>query len=580
MATTTIASTTTIPETETKPKFEPLPPAFEGTLRMIPLGGVGEFGLNMMCYEAGSERIIVDCGSMNPEMDMLGVDLVIPDIRWLLEEPEKVKAIVVTHGHEDHIGSIPYFLQKLMVPVYGTRLTLAFLEGRLEEHGLLQSAELIELKYREKIRIGQNFTIQPIHVTHSIPNAAALAITTHAGTVIHTGDYKIDYSPMDGQPFDFFSFAQLGEQGVLALVADSTNSDCEGSTQTERWVADHLEPIFNAATGAILCTTFSSSLHRIQVLLDMAQKFGRKVFIAGRSMERNCAIGADLGHLKIPFDSIYSLRDLPSVRREKRLIIATGSQAEPMSVMSRVARGEHKQVQVEEGDTVVISARMIPGNERAIYRMINHLCRRGAHIFDSHTSEIHSSGHAYRKEMKALLSMVRPRFLVPVHGEIRQLKTHRDLALETGFDPDSIFVIDNGDVLELHAHSAIVVGKVATGHVLVDGKTIDEVGEVVLRDRQHLSEDGMLIAILNVDHATGELLRDPEIVTRGFVYVDENEEMIEELKIVVRDAFELCAPESREDSEILNTEIRRALRKYIRRTYERFPLILPVIQEI
>ncbi|MBN1868725.1 ribonuclease J [Candidatus Sumerlaeota bacterium] len=564
----------------TKPKAERIRTPNTSSLRIVPLGGVGEFGLNMTCYEVGDERIVVDAGAMFPEADMLGVDLVIPDVRWLKEEPEKLKAFVLTHGHEDHIGALPYILGQIQAPVYGTRLTLAFLRAKLEEHDLTGKIDLIELRYRESTRIGENFRITPISVTHSIPNSAALAIRTPGGTVLHSGDYKIDLSPVGGERFDFHSFSELGEEGVLALVADSTNADRPGSTRTERSVSENMAPIFAASPRAIFCATFSTSVHRLQQVMDLGAQYGRKIFVLGRSLERTFAIATEQGYLSPPERNLCAVRDLESVPPNERLILATGSQGEPLSVMSRLALGEHRQVQVEKDDTVILSARMIPANQRAIQHMVNHFCRRGARVYDENSADIHVSGHAYGEEMKTLINLVQPRFLVPVHGEVRQQNSHRDVALGMGFDPDSIFVLETGDVLELHPQNALVVGKVPTGRVLVDGKTVGETADVVLRDRQHLSEDGMLIAILNVDHKTGELLTDPEIVTRGFVYVDESEDLIAELSALVRDAFEACARETREESEILNAEIRRALRKHIRKNFDRFPLILPVIQEI
>jgi len=549
-------------------------------LRIVPLGGVEEFGMNMTCYEVGEERIVVDCGAMFPDADMLGVDLVIPDVSCLLAAPERLKAIVLTHAHDDHIGALPYLLPDLQVPVYGTPLTLAFLRSKLEEFDLLDRVEMIQLEYDAPVRIGRHFEIQAIHVTHSVPDAASLAIRTPAGIVVHTGDYKIDYAPVTGGLFDFSSLAKLGDEGVLALVADSTNAEIPGSTHTERWVRRHLEPIFATSNRAIFCTTFSTSVHRLQVLMDLAVEFDRMIFVAGRSFERTLGIASELGYLRPPRDRIRPLRDIELAPPAKRLILATGSQGEPLSVMSRLAVGEHRQLEVQEGDTIILSARVIPGHLRPISRMTNHFYKRGARVFDSLTSKVHASGHACSEEMKTMISMVRPRYLIPVHGELRQLMAHRDIALGLGFDPASIFIITDGDVLELNDRRAGVVNKVMTGHVLVDGKTIGETGEVVLRDRQHLSEDGILMAILNVDRQTGALINEPEIVTRGFVYVDESEELINELRHLVRESFESCPKEVREDPDVLNAEIRRALRKFIRRNYDRYPVILPVVQEL
>ncbi len=555
-------------------------------LRVIPLGGVGEFGQNMMLYETEGERLIVDCGVMFPEADMLGVDLVIPDIDYRLDEPDKLKGIVLTHIHEDHIGGVPYVLDQIQAPVWATRLTLAYLEDKLLEHDVPRGVEFHEMRYRRPFRVGSQFVIEPIHVTHSVPDAAALGIHTPAGTVVHTGDYKIDHSPVDGVPFDFYSFARLGEEGVLALFGDSTNASVEGVTETETWVDEQLEPIFATSEQTIFAVAFSTSIPRLQVLVDLAIRTGRKIAVVGRSMERTFRIATDLGYLKLRRQNMCSLQELMRVPENERLIIATGSQGEPMAAMARIARDEHKSVQIEEGDTVILSAREIPSNLRAINHMINHLCRRGARIYDQSSARVHASGHARAEEVKQMISLTRPGFVIPVHGEPRMLQAHRELALSMGMPEESVLMVENGDILEFmppkdHIPATVrVVGRIDSGHVLVDGKTVGETGDVVLRDRRHLSEDGMIIAILNVDHSSGRLLTDPEIVTRGFVYVDESEELLQDLRLLVRETFTACPLEAREDAEVLNTEIRRALRRYIRKTYERFPLILPVVQEI
>jgi ribonuclease J len=550
------------------------------SVRIIPLGGLEEFGMNMMCYECGGERIVVDCGAMFPDADMLGVDLVIPDVSSLLDEPEKLKAIVLTHAHEDHIGALPYILPSLPVPIYGSAFTLAFLKAKLEEYDLADQTDLVEMEYRKSYSVGKNFEIRAIHVTHSIPGAAAISIRTPAGVIIHTGDYKIDHAPLSGDHFDFTTLAQQGEEGVLALVADSTNSDVPGSTHTERWVKRHLEPIFSESPRALFCTMFSTSVYRMQVMMDLAEQHDRYIFVAGRSMERTIGIASELGYLRVPRDRMRTVREVESIPPHRRFILAAGSQAEPLSSMSRIALGAHKQLKIEAGDAVIMSARIIPGHLRPISRMMNHLFKRGVRVYDSTSYKVHASGHAYREEMKTLISIVRPKYLLPAHGELRQLHMHRELAIGMGYDPDSIFMLQDGDVLEMNSKRARIVDKVHTGHVLVDGKTVGETGEVVLRDRQHLSEDGMLIAILNVDAKTGELLNDPEIVTRGFIYVDESEDLINELRDLVRDAFEGFPSETREDQDVLNAELRRVLKRHIRKNYERFPLILPVVQEL
>jgi len=581
-------TTLTTPKPQPQPLFHSCEEDDRKILRLIPLGGLGEFGLNMMCYETGGERIVVDCGSMFPDTDMLGIDLVVPDIQYLLDEPERLKAIVLTHAHEDHIGALPYILSQIPVPVYGTRLTLAYVEEKLRAHEILDQTDLCELTFREPVHLGHHFSVTAHHVTHSVPDSAALAIATPAGVVVHSGDYKIDYSPVDNNRFDHFSFSKLGEAGVLALVGDSPNANVPGTPHTERGVSQPLESIFASSEGTIFCTTFSTSIHRLQILMNLAERFGRRIFVVGRSLEKTFRIGAEHGLLDIPQSFFCSLREYDYIAPHQRLVLATGSQGEPASALAMLARDEHKRLQIEEGDTVILSARTIPNNVRSINRMVNHLCRRGARVFDASSADVHASGHAYREEIKALISLTQPQFLIPAHGELRQLLAHRDAAIAAGFDERNIFILDDGDVIEFRVSdsnararaTADLAGHVPSGHVLVDGKTVGETGDVVLRDRRHLSEDGMVIAILNVDKKSGELLNDPEIVTRGFVCVDESEELINRLRGIVREAFEACTPETREDPEVLHPEIRRALRRYIRRNYERFPLILPVVQEV
>jgi ribonuclease J len=581
-------TTLTTPKPQPQPLFHSCEEDDRTTLRLIPLGGLGEFGLNMMCYETGGERIVVDCGSMFPDTDMLGIDLVVPDIQYLLDEPERLKAIVLTHAHEDHIGALPYILSQIPVPVYGTRLTLAYVEEKLREHEILDQTDLCELTFREPVHLGHLFTVTALHVTHSVPDSAALAIATPAGVVVHSGDYKIDYSPVDNNRFDHFSFSKLGEAGVLALVGDSTNANVPGTTHTERWVSQHLESIFASSEGTIFCTTFSTSIHRLQILMNLAERFGRRIFVVGRSLEKTFRIGAEHGLLDIPQSFFCSLREYDYIARTNASCWPRDRRVNRRRPWPCSRATNTNASRSRKATTVILSARTIPNNVRSINRMVNHLCRRGARVFDASSADVHASGHAYREEIKALISLTQPQFLIPAHGELRQLLAHRDAAIAAGFDERNIFILDDGDVIEFRVSdsnararaTADLAGHVPSGHVLVDGKTVGETGDVVLRDRRHLSEDGMVIAILNVDKKSGELLNDPEIVTRGFVCVDESEELINRLRAIVREAFEACTPETREDPEVLHPEIRRALRRYIRRNYERFPLILPVVQEV
>lgn len=566
-------------EPETQTQLQPLAETRGRKLRIIPLGGLGEIGMNMMMFEYENDAFAIDCGQMFPDEELLGVDSVIPDINYVVENRHRFRGIILTHGHEDHIGALPYLLQKIRVPVYGSPLTLGLVRERLKEFDLERSVELIPVGPEEIIRVG-SVEVQFISVTHSIPDALAVAIRLPFGTIIHTGDYKIDMTPPDGRPFDFQTFARYGEEGVLALLADSTNVEREGFSGSEQKVIPPLNRLFEQAPSTIVFSCFSSSLHRIQQVLDISRKHGRKVFVTGRSMLRNIRIGAETGVLYYPPELIHDIKELKKTPKEKRVILTTGSQGEPLSALSRMALDEHRDVKIETGDTVILSSRIIPGNEKSIYRMINHFFRRGAEVFYSDVADVHASGHAFREEMRLMINLCRPKYLIPIHGEFRQLVQHKHLAVEMGIDPEKVFILQNGDVIEMDADGAARGGKVDISRILVDGNDVGGVDEVVLRDRRHLAEDGMIIAMLAVEQATGTLVSGPDIVSRGFLYMDENQEFFERARQVVLDAFNKCERESKEEWAVVKTSVRQALKRFIKTETGRFPVILPVVLEI
>lgn len=565
------------PESQTQ--LQPLQSSRADKLKIIPLGGVGEIGMNMMVFEYGNDMFAVDCGQTFPEEELLGVDLVIPDIGYILEHRNRFKGILLTHAHEDHIGAIPYILRQIRCPIYGTALTCAMVRERLKEWKLDQEVELIVVEPREIIQIG-DVSVEFLHVTHSIPDAVALAIRLPFGVIIHTGDYKIDPTPMDGKPFDYGSFARYGDEGVLALLADSTNVERDGFSRSERDVIDPIDRIFSEAPRSIIFSCFSSSLHRIQVVLNLAVKHKKKVFVAGLNMIRNIRIASEVGAIYYPPDLVADFREMKRIPPEKRVILTTGSQGEPMSGLSRMALDEHKDVKIKAEDRVVLSSRIIPGNETSIYRMINHFFRRGAEVYYTDVAGVHVSGHAAREEMRQMIALCRPKYLVPVHGEFRHLIEHKHLAVEMGIDPEKVFILQNGDVIEMDADGAARGERIQVSRVLVDGRDVGGVDEVVLRDRRHLAEDGMVIVMLVIEKATAQLVTGPDIVSRGFLYMDENEAFFERCKDIVLDAFESCEKESKEEWAVVKAEVRRALKKFIKIQTGRFPVILPVVLEI
>jgi ribonuclease J len=547
-------------------------------LKIIPLGGLGEFGLNMMLIEYGDAAIAVDCGLMFPDAHLLGIDLVIPDVSYLIENQSKLKAIVLTHAHEDHVGALPYVLKHLDAPIYGTRLTLGLLANKLAEHDLEDSAEIHEITAGDPWEIAP-FKIEGIRVTHSLMDCLALAIETPAGTVIHTGDFKIDNTPMEGEMFDFQRFAAYGEKGVLLLMSDSTNVERGGYTPSEREVGSSLDQIIQKSTGKVLVSTFSSSIPRIQQVIDVSERYGRRVVLSGRSMIRNSQVAADLGYLRLPRNFMTESERWQDLPGDGLTFLTTGSQGEPLSVLHRVALDDHKTLKVEPGDTVILSSKFIPGNEKTIGNLIDHLYRRGAEVHYEKVSEIHVSGHASQEELKTMLQLTRPRYFMPIHGEYRQLVRHRRLAEEVGVPSENCFILEDGDVLELTAQSAHKTGSIQAGRVFVDGKGVGDVGDIVIRDRRHLSEGGLVLAVMGIHQQSGELVSGPDLISRGFMRAEESEEVLEHAKKVVLETIRGMNRETRTDPEELKEEVRKALRRFFKKKFERHPVVLPYIIE-
>ncbi|HIJ95391.1 MAG TPA: ribonuclease J [Desulfuromonadales bacterium] len=545
-------------------------------LQIVALGGLGEIGMNMTVYQHGSDILIVDCGLMFPAPEMLGIDYVIPDISWLRERVDQVRGICLTHGHEDHIGALPFVLQELNIPVYGTALTLGLLNAKLEEYKLNDAVELVTVKPRDTVSVGC-FQVEFLRVAHSIVDGCALAITTPEGVVIHAGDFKIDHTPVDGQLTDLASLSRYGEAGVLALLSDSTNVEREGYTLSEKYVGEAFSEIFPTCTGRIIVATFSSSIHRVQQVADVAIRCGRKILLNGRSMVKNVQIARDLGYLAIPDEQLMDIRALPHLPPEQVCIISTGSQGEPMSALTRIAMDDHKQIRLEKGDTVILSSRVIPGNERTISELINHLYRRGAEVFHEKVSEVHVSGHASQEELKLMLNTVQPRFFIPIHGEYRHLVNHIKLARKVGIPEERCILMVNGDVVSFYSETAVIVERIESGRVFVDGKGVGDVGRIVLRDRKHLSEDGMIVVIIGINKSSGEVIYGPDIVSRGFVFEDENREYLADAKNVVIAALDELNTEMRCDNEEVETAVRQVLRRFCKKTIERRPVILPII---
>jgi ribonuclease J len=548
-------------------------------LKVIPLGGLGEIGKNITVFEYGDDIFVVDCGIAFPEDDMLGIDLVIPDISYLTKNREKVRGIVLTHGHEDHIGALPYVLKDLNVPVYGTKLTLGLLEQKLEEHGLLNNVVLNVVKHSDVIELGC-FKVEFIRSTHSIADSTALAIFTPVGTIFHTGDFKIDYTPIEGEPIDLARLAELGKKGVLLLMCDSTNVEREGYTMSEKTVGETFDEIFMNAKNRILVATFASNVHRIQQIVNAAIKFGRKIAICGRSMVNVVNVAMELGYMNVPEGLIIDIDHINKYPPEKIVIITTGSQGEPMSALTRMASGDHKKVEIIPGDLVIISANPIPGNEKLVSRVVNDLFKKGAEVIYESLADIHVSGHASQEELKLIHRLIRPKYFMPVHGEYRHLKRHANLAVELGMSPENIFIMDIGKVLELTNDSAKINGSVNAGRVLVDGLGVGDVGNIVLRDRKHLSQDGLIVVVITIEGDTGNVIAGPDVISRGFVYVRESEDLMEEIREVCKAALQKCNDKKKNDWSTKKSIIRDALRDFLYERTKRRPMILPIIMEV
>lgn len=548
-------------------------------MQIIPLGGLGEFGMNMMAVRYAEDILVIDAGLMFPRDDLLGVDLVIPDFSYLLENKEKVRGVIVTHGHEDHIGALTYLLRELPIPVYGTRLTLGFARGRLAENGILEQARLNYVSPRSTLEFGA-LQVEIISMTHSIADSIGLAITSPVGTLIHTGDFKLDASPLSHSRTDYARLAYFGEKGVLALLSDSTNSERPGFTPSEMHVRHHIEQIFHSSRRKVIVACFASSIHRIQIILDIARDFGRRVIPVGRSMKENIAIASELGYLNIPEGIMADVSEAQALPDNKLVVLSTGSQGEPLAALTRLAFGKHKDFAVEEGDSVVISARVIPGNESRVSRLVNHFCRRRARVYDENQWGVHVSGHASQEELKLMINLTRPRFFIPIHGEYRQLYAHSLLARDVGMSRDRILLAETGDVIALSRDSIQVDGKAPVGRRLIDEGGIAELDEIVVRDRQHLSEEGVILAVVAVNKATGKLEGVPELVSRGHVQEEDSVAFLAEARTIILNTLEECSGEEREDSLVLSETIRAELKRYFRKRTGTRPMIVPVIFEI
>lgn len=550
----------------------------QNKIQIIPLGGLGEIGKNMTVFRYGDDIILVDAGLMFPEDDMLGIDLVIPDISYLIENKDKVKAIFLTHGHEDHIGALPYVLKQLDVPVYGTALTLGILQGRLKENGV-SSESLVTIKPGDRVIVG-SFRLEFIRVNHSIPDAISIAINTPIGTIIHTGDFKIDHTPVDGQVTEFSKFAEYGDRGVLALLADSTNAERPGFTSSERMVGKTFDDEFRYAKNRIIVATFSSNVHRIQQVIDAAVKYDRKVAVIGRSMINVVSIAREMGYLNAPDGVLIDIDETSNYTADKIVIITTGSQGEPMSALTRMAMNDHKKVDIMPGDTVIISATPIPGNEKLVSRTIDLLYKLGADVIYEKSNGVHVSGHASQEEIKLIHNLVRPKFFIPVHGEFRHLIKHASIAKSLGMPSENIVIAENGSVIELTRNSVGINGKVTAGKVLVDGLGVGDVGNIVLRDRRQLSQDGIMIVVVTIDKESCHVVAGPDIVSRGFVYVREAEDLMEEAREKVQAALERCEDNGVSEWSVIKSTVRDALGRFLYEKTRRRPMILPIIMEI
>ena len=546
-------------------------------LKIIPLGGLNEIGKNMTAYEYGGEIIVVDCGMAFPGDDMYGIDLIIPDVSYLIKNRTRIRGLFITHGHEDHIGAIPYVLKQVNMPIYCTRFTAGLIKLKLEEHGLVKSTKLITVEPGKSVRAGK-FTVEFIHVNHSIADSVAFAIHTHMGTIVHTGDFKIDSTPIDGEVIDLARFGELGKEGVLALLADSTNVERPGFTPSEKTVGATFTRQFQGCDDRIIVTTFASNVHRIQQVLDAAAAFGRKVAVTGRSMENIMKVSTELGYMKVPKNTLVDINKIKGLPKNRQVIVTTGSQGEEMSALYRMAFSQHKQVELGAGDKVIISASAIPGNEVTVSRVINELFRKGVKVVYNKADILHVSGHACQEELKIIHALTKPRFFIPLHGEQRMLQIHSQLAQDMGMDRNHIAIADNGAVIEITAKTIKVNGSVPSGEVYVDGSGVGDVGAVVMRDRKRLAEDGMVVVVLPVSSHDGNLISEPEIITRGFIYVKESGDLMKELQGVARDAVENVR-RRRDDGELKGT-VKSAVSSYLFKTTKRNPMVIPVVTRL
>jgi ribonuclease J len=553
--------------------------AKKSKLRIIPLGGLSEIGKNITVFEYGNDIIVLDCGMAFPEDEMLGVDLVIPDITYLIKNKDKVRAIVLTHGHEDHIGALPYALRDINVPIYGTKLTLGLVESKLKEHGLLSQTKLSVVKAGDEINLGV-FKVEFIRSTHSIADAVAIAIHTPVGVVVHTGDFKIDYTPIQGEMIDIARFGQLGKTGVLLMMADSTNVERPGYTMSEKTVGETFDGIFRYCEQRILVATFASNVHRIQQVINSAVKYGRKVALCGRSMINVTNVAMELGYMDIPEGTLIDIDNVDKYKSNQVVIITTGSQGEPMSALSRMAFSDHRKIDIVPGDLVILSATPIPGNEKLVSKVINELFKKGAEVIYESLAEVHVSGHACQEELKLVHSLIKPKFFMPVHGEYRHLKQHAKFAEQLGMPKQNTFIMEIGKVLELTSNSARLAGTVPAGEVLVDGLGVGDVGNIVLRDRKHLAEDGLIVVVVTISGENGAVIAGPDIISRGFVYVRESEELMEEVKNVVKEALAKCESKKITDWATIKVNIKNNMREFLYGKTKRKPMILPIIMEI
>ncbi len=549
-------------------------------LKIIPLGGLHEVGKNITVFEYDDEIIVVDCGLSFPEDDMLGVDLVIPDITYLKRNEEKIKGLIITHGHEDHIGSVPYLLKQIDIPVYAPKLAMGLIRNKLEEHRILRSSTLIEVTQGQKIKFGKYFEVEFIRSTHSIPDSVMLAIKTPVGTILHTGDFKVDYTPIDGKIMDLGRIAELGNEGILALMSDSTNAERKGFTMSESSIGPVFDELFDGCTKRIVVATFASNVHRVQQIVSSAVKYHRKIAICGRSMINMITTAKELGYIDCPDDIFIDIDTMSTYNDEQLVIITTGSQGETMSALTRMAAGDHRKVKITPNDLVIISANPIPGNEKSVSKVIDDLMQIGAEVVYSALADVHVSGHACQEEQKLIFALSKPKFFIPVHGEYRQLKAHAETAQLMGIPAKNIVMMENGRVVELDENEMKLGGMVPNGRVLVDGLGVGDVGNIVLRDRQHLSQDGLIVIVLTMDSSTGEVVAGPDVISRGFVYVRESENLMDDVKNVVRHEIRKCEEKGIRDWATIKSTVRENLRDYIFTKTKRNPMIIPIIMEV